>query len=109
MTLSELLAKTDLTPIYVADDSRAVTGAYAGDLLSWVMGRAEADNAFLTIMTNVNVVAVASLAELSCIIFCEDVQVSDDIIAAAKEKNINLLKSVRPTFETAVSLSFLSQ
>ena len=109
MTLRELIDIADLTPIHLADEAREVRGAYAGDLLSWVMGRAEADNAFLTIMTNVNVVAVASLAELSCVIFCEDVTVGEDVINAAKEKRINLLVSKKPTFETALSLSCLSK
>ena len=71
MTLCELLEKTNLEAIHLADETRTVCGAYAGDLLSWVIGRAQADNAFLTIMTNVNVVAVASLADLSCVIFCD--------------------------------------
>ncbi|MBQ2253105.1 MAG: hypothetical protein II328_03885 [Clostridia bacterium] len=109
MTLRELIDTAELSPVYLADETREVHGAYSGDLLSWVMGRAEADNAFLTIMTNVNVVAVASLAELSCVIFCEDVSIGEDVINAAKEKGINLLVSKKPTFETALSLSCLAE
>ncbi len=109
MTLRELLKKTNLEAIHLADETRSVRGAYVGDLLSWVIGRAEVDNAFLTIMTNLNVVAVASLADLSCVIFCEDVPVDDQLIQTAKEKGVNLLRSSKPTFETALSLSFLSE
>ena len=109
MTIRELLDRTPLTCVYLADETAEVHGAYVGDLLSWVMGRAEAGNAFLTIMTNVNVVAVASLAELPCVVFCEDVEVPGEVIEAAKGKEITLLKSKSPTFETALSLSFLTE
>lgn len=108
MTLRDFLKKADLESIYIADEEKNVVGAYAGDLLSWVIGRAQENEAFLTIMTNVNVVAVAALAELSCIIFCENVPVPEEVIAAAKEKQITLLRSSHPTFQTAVNLSFLA-
>ena len=109
MTLRELIEKTNLEAIYLADETRTVCGAYAGDLLSWVIGRANVDNAFLTIMTNINVIAVASLTDLSCVVFCENVPIDDVLIQAAKEKNVNLLRSKLPTFETALSLSFLAE
>ena len=43
--------------------SEEVTGCYIGDLLSWVMGRAQAGDAWLTVMGNISALAVASLAE----------------------------------------------
>ncbi len=39
---------------------RAVPGGNCGDLLSWVMGRAGSGSAWITVMGNVNAVAVAS-------------------------------------------------
>ena len=42
---------------------------YAGDLLSWVMSHATAGDAWVTIMSNINVAAVASLTEVACVIF----------------------------------------
>ena len=42
-------------------------GCYVGDLLSWVMGRAQAGNVWLTVMGNLNAIAVAALADTSCI------------------------------------------
>lgn len=109
MTVSEMMHRAELEPLLLADENRTVCGAYAGDLLSWVIGRANADSAFLTIMTNVNVVAVAALAELSCVIFCENVNVPQEVMESAKEKEINLFRSNLPTFETALRLSFLNE
>ena len=107
MTVSELAASGTYEVLVFPDSAAAlpITGAYAGDLLSWVMGRAQEGNAFLTIMTNINVVAVAALRELSCVIFCENVPVGDDVIAAAKEKEITLLRTGDALYEACVHLS----
>lgn len=104
MTVNELAEIDVLESVLLPDPERNVQGAYAGDLLSWVMGRAEADNAFVTIMTNVNVVAVAALVDLSCVIFAESVEIPPEVIAAAEKKGINLLRSRLPIYETCCLL-----
>ena len=105
LTVKAILEKDIFTPVVIADDTREIQGAYCGDLLSWVMGKAEENNAFVTIMTNVNVLAVASLINMSVVIICENAELSDDFVVAAKEKEINVLKSSLPSFETCVALS----
>ena len=57
MTVSELAKSCEFEVVALPDD-RDVSGCYMGDLLSWVMGRAKADNAWITIMSNINIVAV---------------------------------------------------
>ncbi len=105
MTVSELCEKCGFAAVVVPDGDREVTGCYMGDLLSWVMGRAKSDNAWITIMSNINVIAVASLADVSCIILSEGVTVDDDIISTAQQKEINILSSALPSYETAVKVS----
>ena len=105
MTVKELSKNTGFTIISAPFPNREINGVYAGDLLSWVMGRAEADCAWITIMSNVNVIAVATLADVSCVIFTESVMPDEDIIKTAEEKGVNLLSSSLPTYETAVKLS----
>lgn len=105
MTVNELAAICGLEVILLLDGEREVSGAYAGDLLSWVMGRASEGNAFITIMTNLNVIAVASLRDLSCVIFAEGVPVPQEVIDAAAAKEINLLGSRLPVYETCAALS----
>ena len=73
MNVEQLIKALDLTPIALPCPTREVNGAYIGDLLSWVMGRAGEDNAWITIMSNSNIVAVATLADVSCIILAEGV------------------------------------
>lgn len=60
------------------DTTREVKGCYCGDLLSWVMGRAKADDAWLTVMGNVNAIAVASLADTAGIVLVEDAVLDAD-------------------------------
>ena len=105
MTVSELANLASLSTIAMPDPDREVKGAYIGDLLSWVMGRASEDNAWITIMSNVNVIAVATLSDVACVIFAEGVMPDADLISLANEKGINLLSSSEPAFETAIKLS----
>ena len=94
-------------PVSLPDGDREIDGVYIGDLLSWVMGRAQMDNAWITIMTNVNVIAVASLADTSCVILAEDVEMPQDLVETAEQKEINILRSSQPIYETALKLAGL--
>ena len=104
MTVAELCSQCGFETLCMPDENRQVSGAYIGDLLSWVMGRAGTDNAWITIMSNVNVIAVASLADVSCVILAEGVSLDDDLINTADTKGINVLKSGLPAYETALML-----
>lgn len=99
MTLTELVSSLNLEAVHSADLDREVRGAYTGDLLSWVMTRLNADYAWVTIMNNANVIAVASLADASCVIFTENAEIPDDVVEKAKQQNINLFKTDKTSFE----------
>lgn len=105
MTVNELCEKCGFSAVVLADGDREVSGCYIGDLLSWVMGRAKGDDAWITIMSNINIIAVASLADVSCIILSEGVTVDGDIVETAKQKEVNILSSSLPSYETAVRVS----
>ena len=105
MTVEELANKTGLTTVTLPDAKREIHGAYVCDLLSWVMGRASSDNAWITIMSNINVVAVATLADVGCVIFAEGVVPDEELKSVADTKGINLLTSPVSAYETAVRIS----
>ena len=105
MTVNELCESCGFKVICLPDADREVSGAYMGDLLSWVMGRAFEDNAWITIMNNINVIAVASLSDVSCVILSEGVTLDDEIKNTAEQKGINVLSSELPSYETALKLS----
>lgn len=105
MTVKELAETAIFSPVTLPCGEREISGVYIGDLLSWVMGRASSGDAWITIMSNVNILAVASLADTACIILAEGVTLDQDITDTAKEKEINILQSEKSIYDIAVFLS----
>lgn len=101
MNVHDLIEKLDLTVINQGDLSRPVTGGYAGDLLSWVMGRAQQNDVWITIMSNLNTVAVAVLADVSAIILTEGVAMDEPALQRAQAEGVTILQSAKPTFQLA--------
>lgn len=107
MTVKQMSDALGFEDICMPDPEREVTGGYAGDLLSWVMGRAKDGDAWVTIMSNVNIVAVATLADPACIILAEGVSPDADALEKAKSVGVNLLGSDKATFELCAEISRL--
>ena len=105
MLVKELAELEDFTPLTLPMPNREVLGVYIGDLLSWVMGRAKEDNAWITIMSNINIVAVAALCDTASIILAEGVTVDENVKKTAEEKGINLLSSEKSAFVLATELA----
>lgn len=99
MTVKELAEILELKALCTDDTSREINGAYTGDLLSWVMGRAKSDNVWITIMSNINVVAVASLCDVSMVILSEGSLLDNDALEKAKLQGINIFSSELTSFE----------
>ena len=108
MKVSELKEKLNLELLTDGGfDDRDVTGCYIGDLLSHVMGKATEGDAWITIMNNINIVAVASLTEAACIILAEGISAEESIIKKADGEGIVILKSDHTAYELAVAISEL--
>ena len=107
MTVQELVQTLGLTVFALPDGGRAVTGGYAGDLLSWVMGRAEAGDAWVTIMSNPNIVAVATLADVSCVVLAEGVEPDAGVMELANGKHVNLLGGGEGAFALSAKIHAL--
>lgn len=107
MKITEVVERLGLEVITMPDPDAEVEGCYVGDLLSWVMGRASAGNLWITIMTNLNIIAVASLAGVSAVVIAESAELAPDVKATAEAQGINLLRSKLASYETAVAVSKL--
>ncbi len=86
---------------------RSIAGVYSCDLLSLVMGKAPADCAWLTVMGNLNAVAVATLADIGCIILCHGVPMDEEGLKKANEQEVAVFQSDAPIFETAKAIDLL--
>ena len=107
MTVKELASQCGFAAAALPDGEREITGVYIGDLLSWVMGRAGADEAWITIMSNINIVAVASLVDVACILLAEDVKPDAKVIETALQKGVNIFSTDKAAYEAAVALAAL--
>lgn len=108
MTVQDLIDAIPLTVFHLDDPDRPVTGGgYCGDLLSWVMGRAPADGVWITIMSNVNVAAVAALTDVACVVLAEGVVPDAPLLDKAKAQGITLLGTGLSTYDCAVKLGAL--
>ncbi len=105
MTVQEFATTSQFNILTMPEPDREINGVYIGDLLSWVMGRAEADNVWITIMSNINVIAVASLSDVSCVLLAEDVTLESDVLNTAKEKGINILSTSLAAYDAAIKVS----
>ena len=108
MTVKELSNQPGFSVYAMPDPEREVKGAYIGDLLSWVMGRAGADSVWITIMSNINCIAVATLSDVSCILLAEGVVPDAELMRVANERGVNLLGCAEPSYEAACRLSALA-
>ena len=104
MKISEMAKALGWEVLAMPDPDAEVTGGYAGDLLSWVMGRAKAGDAWVTIMTNRNIMAVATLAGVSAVVVTERAEIDAEIVKLAEEQDINLVRTEKPSFETACAI-----
>ena len=93
MTVKELADALQLKTFYMEDEEREIDGVYCGDLLSWVMGKCPADAAWITIMSNQNVAAVAVLCDTACVILSENVQPDAELSERAEKQGVTLLGS----------------
>jgi hypothetical protein len=69
MTVSELIQKGDFKVINEGNNlGESISAPFCCDLLSIAMGRMPAGAAWVTVMGNINTLAVATLTEAACII-----------------------------------------
>ena len=109
MTVKQLKEELNLTFLCGEDiaQEKEINGCYCGDLLSWVMSRAEAGNIWLTVMGNVNSIGVAVLADISCIILTENAALDDDAKKRAEENDVVIMTTSKNSYQLATEISKL--
>lgn len=104
MTTNELIEKLGGKGIVVANECREISTGYCGDFLSFVMGKAPADCAWFTVMTNLNVAAVATLADISAIVICEGCAPDANLILRAQQQHINIITTELDVFSAVMKV-----
>lgn len=105
MTVQEL-ADSGMFAVVNAGEGmeRAITKPFCCDLLSVAMGRAPEGCAWVTVMGNMNTLAVASLVDAACVIMAEGAMLDEAALKKAKEQEITVFKTELPIFEAALAI-----
>ncbi len=105
MKVQDLIDKQIFRVISEGDDtSRDITGVFCCDLLSIAMGKAPADSAWVTVMGNINTIAVATLADVSCVIMAEGVVLDEVARTKAAQQGVTVLATEEPVFDAALKI-----
>jgi len=100
MKVTDIVQKLDLH-VFSGHEGlgREITGGYTSDLLSNVMGNADAGTIWITIQTHRNVIAIASLKELAAVIIPSGEKPGDDTVSQSDVEGIPILGTAMPAFE----------
>ena len=104
MTVKEIIEKLDLQCLNEANLDTEVTGAYASDLLSDVMGNARSGQIWITMQTHKNVTAIASLRDLAAVIIVRGGLPDEDMLEHATDEDVCILVSQDPTYQVCGKL-----
>ena len=107
MTLENLLKKIDGKVLSENIKEITIDNIYICDLLSWVMSHAKKGDAWITVLANVNVPAVALLTEVACVIIPEGISVEELTLRKAKENGIIMIGTQYNAFD--ICKKFLDQ
>ncbi len=105
MKVKDLIDENLFTILLEGDNLETeITKPFCCDLLSIVMGKALAGYIWITVMGNINTVAVASLADVSCIVLAEGSIFDDVALNKAKLEGITVLKTKDSVFDAALKV-----
>lgn len=104
MNVNDVINKLNLNILVQGDTTREVSDCYVGDLLSWVMGRAPEDSIWLTVMGNINSIAVATLADVACIVLVENASLDNDAKQKAEALDVTILQSEENAYHLATKI-----
>jgi len=101
MRIRDLAGIVDAEIIQGVYEDAEISGGYTSDLLSDVMAHAKAKEVLITIQAHRNTIAVAGLVGASAIVICNGRSVPEDMIEAARDEGIALLRTDSNQYEVS--------
>lgn len=99
MKLNDLMNQPGFTVLVAPENpDREITGIKCCDLLSWVMANGTEGDAWITVQTHMNVVAVAALLDMGCVIVPEGIDVEEATLDKAREQSVPILAADTDAF-----------
>ncbi len=100
MTVNELAGLIE-GKVLAAHGENSIRCGCACDLLSWVMAKGSEGCAWVTVQTHMNVVAVASLHDMACVIWPENIEPDMASVAKAEEEGVAVISSPLSSYHIA--------
>lgn len=105
MTIRELIDSGLFKTVNQGEDlDRTVDSVFCCDLLSIAMGKAPAGCAWVTVMGNINTLAVVALTDAACVVLAGGVQLDAAAAAKAAQQQITVLSTDESIFEAALAI-----
>ena len=82
-----------------AAEKTSIKGVYVCDMLSHAMAKVKDGDIWITVHTNINIVAVAHLTNASCIIIPESIKVDEVTLNKAEEQNIIIISASHTSYD----------
>jgi len=101
MNLQDIITKLGLTKLTSAESDLSLIKpacGYTSDLLSCVMAGAPKKSIWITLQAHGNIIAVATLLDLSAVIITEGAIPDETTIEKANEEGVILLSTSLPTY-----------
>lgn len=106
MTLNDIVRELELSPVSVPDDVTVeVTSVYCGDLLSDVLANAEPGALWLTIQGHPNVVSVAQLKDIACVVLVNGTSPDPQTVTKARTHGVPICGSYQTSAELCMALA----
>lgn len=106
MTVRDLIQSNLFEVVNQGEElDRQIKKTFCCDLLSIAMGKAKEGSAWVTVMGNINTLAVASLADVACVVMAEGAVLDETAVKKAAEQRITVLRTELPVFETALLIN----
>lgn len=104
MTLKEFVDKSGFSVVNLSDDAeeKTLTKVFCCDLLSIAMAKNPSGSVWITVMGNLNAVAVSVLTEGGCIVLAEGIELDAAGLEKAKQQNVTVLKTAMPIFDAGI-------
>ena len=110
MTIQNLIDKGLFEVVYAGDEpEKEISGVFCCDLLSIAMGRGVEGAAWVTVMGNINTLAVMTLTDMACIILAEGARMDETGLAKARDEGFTIFRTEKPIFAAALMVHELLQ
>lgn len=110
MQIDDLITQCNLRVLVGGEHmEQEVSGCYIGDLLSWAMGKVHAGDVWLTVMGNVNAIAVAVLTEASCLVLVDNASLDQEAKERAIQQGVVVLSTEQGAYELAIQIAEMLQ